>query len=470
MSALVEQTVPYARRIFCNRNLRLDKIGFVGFDMDYTLALYGQEMEELQARLGLARLVERFGYPPEALLLRYDPTFAIRGLTVDLVHGNIFKMDAHRFVGRVWHGTQPLDKAVRRATYKNRRVAPSDPDFVMVDTLFSLPEISLYAQLVDLLDARAAQAPAHEAPSGTSAPDYERLWHDLRASMDSIHRDGSLKAHILADIGRYVLPCPELADTLHRFRSAGKKLFLLTNSEPSYTRAVMSYLLDGAHDDYPHWQDYFQYVITSARKPVFFDSQAPFFEVDEANQPHAEPATELRRGRIYTGGNVEELGRLTGMVGDDVLYVGDHIYGDILRSKRRASWRTALVIQEMEDELAQLQAHADEVERVNQLDEERFQLNLERAALRVRHEEDRALRDRARELTHELRTLEDRLAQAFNPRWGMIFRDRAEHSAFGEQVEDYACVYTAKVSNFRLYSPQWYFRSPRDRMAHEIRL
>ena len=461
MSALVEQTVPYPRRVFCNRNLRLDKIRFVGFDMDYTLALYSQAMEELQARLGLRRLVERFGYPPEALSLRYDPEFAIRGLTVDLVHGNVFKMDAHRFVGRVWHGVRPLDKAKRRAIYTNRRVAPSDPDFVMVDTLFSLPEISLYAQLVDLLDARAPAA----AP-----PDYERLWHDLRASMDSIHRDGSLKAQILADLSRYVLRCPELAETLHRFRSAGQKLFLLTNSEPSYTRAVMSYLLDGVHDDYPSWMDYFHVIVTSARKPVFFDSEQPFFEVDDADRPHPEPATALRRGRIYAGGNVEELGRLTGMVGEDVLYVGDHIYGDILRSKRRASWRTAMIIQEMEDELTQLQAHVQDVERVNQLDEERFQLNLERAAQRVHGDEDRALRDRAHELTRELRALEDRLARSFNPRWGMLFRDRAEHSAFGEQVEDYACVYTAKVSNFRLYSPQWYFRSPRDRMAHEIRL
>ena len=467
MSALVEQNVPYARRIFCNRNLRLDKTRSVGFDMDYTLALYGQAMEELQARMGLARLVERFGYPSEALALRYDPEFAIRGLTVDLVHGNVFKMDAHRFVGRVFHGVRPLDKDRRRAIYTNRRVAPSDPDFVMVDTLFSLPEISLYAQLVDLLDANAANA---ARTAGAPPPDYERLWHDLRASMDSIHRDGSLKAKILADVGRYVLPGPELAETLHRFRSAGKKLFLLTNSEPSYTRAVMSYLLDGAHPDYPSWQDYFQYIVTSARKPVFFDSEQPFFEVDQDNQPHAEPATELRRGRIYTGGNVEEFGRLTGMVGEDVLYVGDHIYGDILRSKRRASWRTAMIIQEMEDELTQLQAHVQEVERVNQLDEERFQLNLERAAQRVRGDEDRTLRDRAHELTFALRTLEDRLAQSFNPRWGMLFRDRAEHSAFGEQVEDYACVYTAKVSNFRLYSPQWYFRSPRDRMAHETRL
>ena len=42
-----------------------------------------------------------------------------------------------------------------------------------------------------------------------------------------------------------------------------------------------------------------------------------------------------------------------------------------------------------------------------------------------------------------------------------------ENSRFGEQVEDYACVYTSRVSNFRFYSPMQYFRGPRDRMPHE---
>lgn len=34
-----------------------------------------------------------------------------------------------------------------------------------------------------------------------------------------------------------------------------------------------------------------------------------------------------------------------------VLYVGDHIYGDILRSKKSLGWRTMLVVPELETEL-----------------------------------------------------------------------------------------------------------------------
>jgi HAD superfamily 5'-nucleotidase-like hydrolase len=459
MTAQVEQRIPYPRRIFCNRNLRMDGLRFVGFDMDYTLALYTEHMEHLQAELALQRLVQQYGYPRAILASTYDPTFAIRGLVVDLEHGNVLKMDAHRFVGRVWHGGAPLDRTLRRETYTNRKIAPADPAFAMVDTLFSLPEISLYCQLVALFDGLGPDE---------SKPSYERVWRDLRGAMDSLHRDGTLKAIILKDIPRYVIKDDELAESLHRFRSAGKKLFILTNSEPNYTEAVMTHLLDGAHSGYAHWRDYFEWTLCSAKKPLFFQSEDPFLEVGLDGTPGADPAETLRRGAFYVGGNVRELGRLTGMLGEEVLYVGDHIYGDILRSKRNTSWRTAMVIQEMERELAQLQDHSGPLARLDELEAERFQLNLERTARRLDGNRDGELGDRARQLDREILGREESIADAFNPRWGMLFRDRGELSAFGAQVEDYACVYTSRASNFRFYSPAWYFRSPRDRMAHEL--
>ena len=34
-----------------------------------------------------------------------------------------------------------------------------------------------------------------------------------------------------------------------------------------------------------------------------------------------------------------------------VLYIGDHIYGDVLSSKKKLGWRTMLVVPELEAEL-----------------------------------------------------------------------------------------------------------------------
>lgn len=459
----VEEKVPYRRRIFCSRNLRLDSVKFIGFDMDYTLALYHEQMEHLQAEMVLETLVTKQGYPRELLALKYDPGFAIRGLTVDTAHGNVFKMDAHRFVGKVWHGNAPLDKEDRRNLYSNRRVGPADPDLVMVDTLFSLPEISLYCQMVD----------AFNGPLGdiASKPDYSKLWEHLREGMDSLHRDGSLKNRIMGDIARYIVRDPELAEALHRFRSAGKRLFLMTNSEPVYTMKVMSFLLDGAYPGYASWTDYFDYIFTFACKPKFFEWDEPFFAVDpKTGEVGSKPVDQLVRNGMYQGGNLTQFKESTGMVGDEVLYIGDHIYGDILRSKRYAGWRTAMIIQELERELSHVKHHADRISELHRLEESRFKLNLHRAAKALDGRRDEELLGKIRSLNKQIATLEKHTSEAFNPYWGMLFRDRSELSAFGQQVESYACVYTSRVSNFRLYSPMWYFRSPRDRMPHELRM
>ena len=43
------------RRIFCNRNLRMESVELIGFDTDYTLALYHQDkLEQLSIELPLA--------------------------------------------------------------------------------------------------------------------------------------------------------------------------------------------------------------------------------------------------------------------------------------------------------------------------------------------------------------------------------------------------------------------------------
>src|SRR6185436_18605598 len=80
-----EIDVARKNRVFCNRNLRMDSIEMIGFDMDYSIALT------------LQKLVEKHGYPEEIRNLSYDPRWAIRGLMVDRLNGNVFKMDRHAY-------------------------------------------------------------------------------------------------------------------------------------------------------------------------------------------------------------------------------------------------------------------------------------------------------------------------------------------------------------------------------------
>jgi len=163
--------IPRENRIFVNRNLRLDRIELVGFDIDYTLALYNQaKIEELSMRATLHKLVTTKGYPEEIRALAYDPTLAIRGLVVDRLHGNIFKPDRYGFPGRARHGLTPIDRTKMAELYQRERMRLSARRYAWIDSLFALPEAVLYANLVDYFDRTAV----------AQKPTYDVLWEDIR--------------------------------------------------------------------------------------------------------------------------------------------------------------------------------------------------------------------------------------------------------------------------------------------------
>ncbi len=59
--------------IFCNRELKLDRIVAIGFDMDYTLAQYQQPaFDQLAFDGAKEKLVNKLGYPKEVLDFQYD--------------------------------------------------------------------------------------------------------------------------------------------------------------------------------------------------------------------------------------------------------------------------------------------------------------------------------------------------------------------------------------------------------------
>ena len=483
-----EIDVARKNRVFCNRNLRMDSIEMIGFDMDYTLALYHQDkLEQLSISLTLSKLCEKHGYPEEIKQLVYDPRWAIRGLMVDRQNGNVFKMDRHAYVGRCYHGFRELDQEARRAAYRNEKINLSSDRFEWIDTLFGLPEAVMYTTLVDWADKQ------------TGTVDYDKLFGDIRMAIDEAHRDDTLKSVIKSDLPSYIAKDPLLGETLHKFRSSGKKLFLLTNSLWDYTSVVMSYLLDGERKAYPSWRNYFDIVIVGGAKPAFFNELRPFVQIDPVSGLELSTNGEIKhlsRDKVYQGGNVVAFEQMTGIKGEQVLYIGDHIYGDILRLRKQHMWRTAMVLQELEREISvseRLEAQIRDLELLDrrhrnlesEIDYQSLRLKkIQRLVddqgtsppLRTRLEEERklarssidSLRDRATLMDAEVDSLEARIDRAYNPHWGSCLREGNENSRFGEQVNDYADLYTSRVSNFGPYSPLRYFRAPRRPMPHEM--
>lgn len=54
---------------------------------------------------------------------------------------------------------------------------------------------------------------------------------------------------------------------------------------------------------------------------------------------------------VYSGGSCDVFTEMIGAKGKDVLYIGDHIFGDILKSKKIRGWRTFLIVPELLQEL-----------------------------------------------------------------------------------------------------------------------
>lgn len=481
------EPIPPSREIYVNRNLRMDLIDTIGFDMDYTLALYRKpHLEELAFRMTAECMVEKKGYPQAVLGARYRSDFCMRGLVVDKKYGDLIKMDRYRHVGRAYHGRRPLTKEERRERYRGPRIRLVPPRYHLIDTLFALPEIGLFSEVVEL-----------KSHDDDAYPSFEQIFEDIRASIDEIHRDGSLKAVVRSDLARFFQTDLELPLALHKLRSAGKRLFLLTNSMWDYTDEVMSHLFSGKLPDYPNWRNFFDVVVVGADKPRFFTERNPFQVLDARGRPDGEAHTRFDRQRVYQGGNLADFERMAGESGDHVLYIGDHIYGDILRSKKSSAWRTGMVVEELEDEIAHVALHQQEFARLRELGarcreldaelnylqavqralkstQERASLSTEdNAAVEAARKRNRLLIDETKAhlqaAVEELSDLEESVDRLANPYWGMLFREGLEPTRFGDQIEDYACIYTSRVSNVLFYSPNQYFRSQSDLLPHERR-
>jgi len=473
-AALQISSLPRARRVYVNRSLRMENVEWVGFDMDYTLAIYRQEeMDRLSMEATVKKLVDR-GYPPLLLEARFDPSFPIRGLLIDKRHGHILKMDRYKYVGRAWHGMRELTREERHELYHARKIRVVAPRYHWIDTLYALPEAALYAGAVDLLDRYGINV------------DYAQLFDDIRECIDEAHRDGSINDTIALDLPRYVNRDPDLPQTLHKLRSAGKKLFVLTNSRWAYTEKMMTFLLGGSMPEYPTWRQFFDVVVVASAKPAFFTERRPFFErVFEGGTETTRLAFALERGKVYEQGNLRDLERMLNAFGDKVLYVGDHIYGDIVRSKKDSAWRTAMIVQEMEAEVAALEGTLDDVHQLDAMARRRERLEDELRFYQARYrgaprkgvepedrDEARRVLERLKVALRDIDTASRALQKAtdarFHPYWGSLFKQGQELSSFGDQIEEYACLYTTRVSNLLHYSPLHFFRSPRDLMHHEL--
>jgi HAD superfamily 5'-nucleotidase-like hydrolase len=475
------------RAVYCSRTLNMRAIQAIGYDMDYTLVHYDVDAWEGRAYSYGMQSLNEMGVPVEGL--QFDSSLIIRGLILDTALGNIVKADRFGIVKRAMHGTRMLSPAEVRNSYGRETVSlRNESRWVFLNTLFSVSEAAMFAQLCERLDS--GMIAHHVCP-----PSYSELYKLVSKALFLAHVEGKLKAEIVQDPAKFIKPDPELAQTLLDQRAAGKSLLLITNSDLEYTDAVMSYTHEPYLPQGMKWRDMFDYIIINARKPDFFKGTGALYEVVTPDGL-MRPAHSLRRGGIYCGGSAKMVEQALELSGENFLYVGDHIYSDAARRFLNLSWRTCLVIRELEEEIEAFasgrehRAALTEALKKKDLVGDAFnnlRLGRQRAFMganaRSSHadgpaipaEDEQRVNEALAQLIAVMERLDDVIGPAieqdgsdFNQRWGFLSRAGVnDRSQLLSQIERYADIYTSRVSNFLRYSPFVYFRSPTQSMAHD---
>ncbi len=96
------------------------------------------------------------------------------------------------------------------------------------------------------------------------------------------------------------------------------------------------------------------------QRPTFPVASPNPQQVIHAIEHHHQQVTSFfeKHGKIFQGGNAAMLHQLLHIPsGDHLLYVGDHIFADILRSKKSLGWRTCLIVPELSHEIQMMKTH-----------------------------------------------------------------------------------------------------------------
>ncbi|KAF3826566.1 hypothetical protein GH733_009091 [Mirounga leonina] len=400
------------QRSFVNRSLALGKIRCFGFDMDYTLAAYkSPAYEALAFELLLERLVcgSCLGWEAVARCepwhLHPQPLRSLpRGLVFDVLCGNLVKVDTH---GNIW------------SFYPSKFIQRDDLQrFHILNTLFDLPgegwmaATYLYACLVDFFSGCFRDT---------------KLFQDVNDAMDNVHQ--SVRIPIL----------------LGKMKEVGK-VFLATNSSYNYTDAIMTYLFgigEAEASDRP-WRSYFDLIVIDIQKPRFFAEGMVLRQVNA-------DSSKLPVG-TYTGPHQHCAGK-------DILYIGDHIFGDILKSKKGQGWRTCLVVPELSRELAIWAQEKEQMEKLKRLDMRLAELyqHMDGSSYGLQ-----VINSTKREIQRVTRELDLCYSMV-----GSLFRCGSCQMLSSNQLMGYADLYTAARLSFLRYPLGSLHRAAPELMPHE---
>uniref|UniRef100_M3ZZF6 5'-nucleotidase, cytosolic II, like 1 n=1 Tax=Xiphophorus maculatus TaxID=8083 RepID=M3ZZF6_XIPMA len=438
--------------VFVNRSLTLENIKCYGFDMDYTLAMYkSPDYESMGFELLRDRMVS-IGYPHEILRYTYDPSFPTRGIVLDKTLGNLLKVDSNGNILVCSHGFRFLREEDIEYYYRNKFIQRDDTDrFHILNTLFNLSETYLYACLVDFFTRCTRYSNLQKGfQHGDLFMSYRSMFQDVRDAMDFIHDTGTLKEQTIKNLEKYVIKDPNIPVLLTRIKEVAK-IFLATNSDYNYTEAIMKYLWHRAETSghgmkTVSWQGYEELIALVT---------VCYFMLDTQNTGKLRIGTytgDLQHGTVYSGGSSDIISDLLDVSGKDILYIGDHIFGDILKSKKRQGWKTFLVVPELAKELQVWEERRNLFEELKHLDFYLAELYRHLDSGSIECPDISNIQTRIKVLTH-------RMDMSYG-QMGSLLRSGYTQTLFASQLIRYADLYSSTCINLLHYPFNYLFMAP----------
>ncbi|KAH9193568.1 hypothetical protein AeNC1_004467 [Aphanomyces euteiches] len=437
------------RNIFANNQLRLGQIEVIGFDYDYTLCHYTEELQRLIYNMAKDALVHKLRYPQGLLQLEYDPSFAIRGLAIDTEKALLCKISSHQklsYTG-VFRGRQRLTRQEILQAYNGSRHIPISyrpENMKPLNDLFSVAQACLFADVIQFfVDNQIAYEP-------------RAVHEDIDSSISEVHTSGAMHKAVVQDLPRFMEPTKKLRVLLERFRQDGKKLFVCTNCSFRYIDAGLRYMVGN------DWRELFDLVLVSAKKPDFYTRSRMFRLFDiEKRQVQWQAVTEFLPSKVYTQGSLRQLIVLTDWRGGKVLYIGDSLFADLDEPNRILGWRTGAIIRELEAEI-----HIQGTPEYQKLafQHEALKEMLRKMQATPMEESDDDICNYYVNMYTQLQTDMEAL---INPNFGSVFRVDSHPSQFAFSAQRYVDVYSSRLKNFLEYPKKYTFYPERMRLPHD---
>ncbi|KAJ3677154.1 hypothetical protein LUZ60_002878 [Juncus effusus] len=462
-AALKEMPLMDPEGIYINKNVKLDDLQVYGFDYDYTLSHYSENLQFLIYDYAKKHLVYELKYPESCLQFEYDPKFPVRGLYYDKQKGCLLKLD---FFGSIepdgcFYGRKKLSLDKIKELYGTRHIGRDlQRGLVGLMDFFCFSEACLIADIIQ-----------HFVESKLDF-DASCVYEDVNQAIRHAHTSGLVHRQILTEPHKFLIKNVNMFRFLQKLKERGKKLFLLTNSPFYFVDGGMNYMLEDYIEKGRSWRDLFDVVIAQANKPTFYkNSEHPFRCYDtEKDTLQFTAVNKLLPNKVYYHGSLKSFLQITKWRGPEVIYFGDHLFSD-LRGSSKAGWRTAAIIHELEDEI---KIQNGEAYRVQQAKLHIIQELLGKIhATIISTEKGQTYLSLLQELNSERQKCRSEIRNLFNTSFGATFlTDTGKESSFAYHIHQYADIYMSKPENFMSYPTEAWLHPPFDIkiMPHHVKV